>query len=706
MYIAARHIFLPQGTAPVPIHDYTPPAWKLKETEQPIPGPATWLSVISHRQFWPVAALDAPGKAGNNPSILEPGTGVPDQPNERPLPRIPGETSFLMWLCLLWAGWHLACCASGSYFGSSRVLACFAPVPGRQHKQLILLGSLLVAIPAIILPLSCGLVSTALAPWRQAALGLWGVLLLAAALGACDANFTLPVLKGGEKESHFQYWRRVGVAAFAALFLLVGGYALFWIRYELTPQNRVPMFWRSLHLLSGVSPLLPQMLLLAGMYLWFWFSLQGTALFGSDRPFLPRQEDLPEFLPPVLSRSIQAQIEEAARPLGNSHLKFLIGAFLAALVIFGLALHGFAVRTLGERSFGIWIFVLLSACVAVILADTLQFLLAWKRLRELLVHLDRLRLRRTLSALGGLAWGSIWKMSGNVLEARYRIVTLQIESLVHLINLLSDRSPKDRAEQPSLEPLFTHLNATRKKVRDLADWYKSVHQAAPDRRRAWRESVPGSWLVKCSWKIFPQGATGTDLTDLYEFQEELAASAGAVLKNVLIPAWHSEKESLILEPRKTGEKEKESKEEGAETAGHPRPYVRAAEEFVILPYLGFIQNTLGRMRSIILGSLFLFVAGTLAVSSYPFDPLPVLGGIFLGLFLVTGAVVIYVNAGLHRDATLSHITNTEPGELGGQFWLRMIGFGIGPLIGVLTALFPALSDFLTSWLQPSAGAIQ
>ncbi|MFZ1052478.1 MAG: hypothetical protein WBP65_01620 [Candidatus Sulfotelmatobacter sp.] len=110
--------------------------------------------------------------------------------------------------------------------------------------------------------------------------------------------------------------------------------------------------------------------------------------------------------------------------------------------------------------------------------------------------------------------------------------------------------------------------------------------------------------------------------------------------------------------------------------GRQQALVFAEEEFFVLPYLGPIQNTLGRMRTIIMGSLFLFVAATFSASSYPFDPLPVLGGIFLAVFLITGGTVITVYAGMNRDATLSHITNTRPGELGGQFWLQLITFGI------------------------------
>jgi hypothetical protein len=82
----------------------------------------------------------------------------------------------------------------------------------------------------------------------------------------------------------------------------------------------------------------------------------------------------------------------------------------------------------------------------------------------------------------------------------------------------------------------------------------------------------------------------------------------------------------------------------------------------VLPYLAFIQNTLGRMRTIIMGSIFLFVAATFAVSSYPFDALPVLGSLFLAVFLITGGTVIAVYAGMNRDATLSHITNTPFGD--------------------------------------------
>ena len=113
-----------------------------------------------------------------------------------------------------------------------------------------------------------------------------------------------------------------------------------------------------------------------------------------------------------------------------------------------------------------------------------------------------------------------------------------------------------------------------------------------------------------------------------------------------------------------------------------------------------------RVRTIVLGSLFLFVAVTFAASSYPFDPLPVLGATFLGVFVIAGGISMMVLAQMHRDATLSYITHTQPGELGPQFWIHLITFGVGPLIGLLTTLFPALTDFVSSWLQPNMQVLQ
>jgi hypothetical protein len=74
--------------------------------------------------------------------------------------------------------------------------------------------------------------------------------------------------------------------------------------------------------------------------------------------------------------------------------------------------------------------------------------------------------------------------------------------------------------------------------------------------------------------------------------------------------------------------------------------------------------------------------------------------------VVGGVVIVKVYADMHRDATLSHVTNTKPGELGTEFWFKIVGFGFAPLIGLLTRIFPGMTDFVFSWLQPGISSLK
>ena len=84
----------------------------------------------------------------------------------------------------------------------------------------------------------------------------------------------------------------------------------------------------------------------------------------------------------------------------------------------------------------------------------------------------------------------------------------------------------------------------------------------------------------------------------------------------------------------------------------------------------------------------------------------ILGAIFLSVFVLISGLMVLVYSQMSRDATLSHITNTNPGELGIEFWVRLVGFGVGPLIGLLTTLFPSITDFVFSWLQPGMQSLK
>jgi len=684
LYIAGRGLIKDQGSN-IAIANYAPPAWARTTGQCDDARPPTWLTVIGHRQFWPLAVLDSQTLAKSQLTSRLPPAPMPDNPSisingdTNAMAVVPVEFWMLLLLCLAWSLLHLLWCARGSIspLPAAFRLAYFAPVPHWQHPALIGFGSMLVAAVAVVVATSSGLLK-----WK---LDGWNAVVAAAALAisflaylACATNFKLPSMCDSDFSKHDAGISR-RVAAVVSTCLLAG-FLLLHVGFllKLSKANEIPVFWRSVHLVSGVSPLLPQLFLLVGMYLWFWFCLRGLALFGDDRPRLPKQSDLklPDRTPtmPMFSREqLQTPLEEQARPLGGSYLAILGVIFPIVVVVCGIALQGVWLRTLGERNFGIFIFFWLALSIALILADTAQCWWTWRNLDVLLVYLDRLPLRRTLNALQGLSWRSVWAMSGNVLAERYCLVSRQIEAMRHLGNQIDSWTPEDPSAAENKKQLHDRISACQKQeLKALVAWYERLN-----------------------------GDSVTSVEPLRDLQEEFASIAAQVLTTVLIPSWQLDTNSLLVDSSKTRSTDVDGPS-GPTISPSVPAYVRAAEEFVVLPYVGFIQNILGRIRSTVIGALFLFVASTLAVSSYPFDPLPVLGGIFLAVFIITGATLIVIYAGMHRDATLSYITGTRAGELGLEFWRQLITFGIGPLLGLLTTLFPSITDFITSWLQPSS----
>jgi hypothetical protein len=701
---------------------------------------------------------------------------------QHPGPALPGEMMALLIVCVTLSVGHGLLCWKGSMIGTPRVRAYFAPVPRIQHPVLVFWGSLILGLLALTLAATTGLAEQI---FFNAVLDRWANIFILAAvivITACAcvgvvSNYALPVLSGNlpqrdaeagkgsapptepplsssetkDQGAERVYWKRqlgkwgnwlgqrrkpqawiLGVAWLLTLVLLSA------VRYErlnlrLSPFNFVPFILRNVHFRNGVSGLLPQVLLILGMYAWFWYTLQGLSLFGDDRPVLPPLSSLPDWVtkrnkfesqdddvdrrealkkvnapdpcPPrdgsemlgfrMFSKEEAGKpIEKAAIPLASGYLRSLVACVIVSFLVCLAGLGEPYLRTLGDRRFGALIFICVFLLVGVILADTLQFLRIWGRLRQLLVFLDRLRLRRTLSSLKGMSWDSVWSVSGNVLEERYRLISRQFESAQNLQNELLKWQTEGEEENNNRRVALQQLEDCMIKGFEFAEWYvNSV--AIPDGKK-------------------PVQRPTSNVTPLKEFQEILAKTGGRIMGRVILPDWLKETHSLILhlgpsESKREGEKESgdNSKSTGKSTSEPEiKPHVQAAEEFFVLPYLGFIQNILGRMRTLVFGILALFIAATLGISSYPFDPLPIIGAIFLILFVMVGTTIIFVYAEMHRDATLSHITNTNPGELGIDFWVRIATFGIPPLIGLLTTLFPSMTDFVVSFLQPGAQAIK
>src|ERR1035441_6684378 len=117
--------------------------------------------------------------------------------------------------------------------------------------------------------------------------------------------------------------------------------------------------------------------------------------------------------------------ERAADPIARLCRPFAVGGAGMTIVLFVLQIlvadmfstgNAEPIRSLGARSYATFICLLIAASVSVMLANAGQLLQTWLRLRQLLVHLDRMPLRRSMAAIPGVSWSSVWKISGNVLE--------------------------------------------------------------------------------------------------------------------------------------------------------------------------------------------------------------------------------------------------------------------------------------------------
>jgi hypothetical protein len=263
---------------------------------------------------------------------------------------------------------------------------------------------------------------------------------------------------------------------------------------------------------------------------------------------------------------------------------------------------------------------------------------------------------------------SLWRLSGSGSRARTRVVSRQLESLAHLHNELKG---------------FEWRNCWGGRLRDSV-------------RSTWQKGHAFIDL-RNQGKDFAILNTPEAQTMRLVFRD----CAEIAIEELLEPAWRDER--CFLEVHEPSGEAGTSHEKIKLSDNMP---VRAGEEFVCLIYVGYLQNLLGRMRTMVLSTAGLFAAIALAMGFYPFTPRPTISLSLLFLLLAIGTVVGLVFAGLDRDSTLSHITNTEPGSLGAHFWVRMVSFIGVPAMGLIVAQFPEITDFVFSWIEPTMSAMK
>lgn len=130
-----------------------------------------------------------------------------------------------------------------------------------------------------------------------------------------------------------------------------------------------------------------------------------------------------------------------------------------------------------------------------------------------------------------------------------------------------------------------------------------------------------------------------------------------------------------------------------------------AAEFVALRFVAVIRYISLQMRNMLAMMSFGFVLLVLALESYPFQPRERIGWWILGTFAALSASILYVFRGLGKDLILKRLAAARPGKFDIAFLWPAIKFGVLPILTVLASQFPALSNFLFSWLEPALDSL-
>lgn len=677
-----------------------------------------WLTVVGRDGYWPVAHLSG-------------------QPQEAGLVwfriRPPVSWIFLFFAVILLTAAYIVYTWGGSFIGNAGGMVAFAPVKNTTRNGILcIFGCLLVGAMLLLvrpsdffsdrrawavtgwITISLLILSCSADLWRRAA----GRRTRA---GGDEQQFRAPAEPESPANNRGAKPGQVALAtqalgAVKAAERMVLTRAWFWfiavvsvgVLASFRVLNRAHLhniaLYRYVHASSGVSPLLPLLLLLAGGFWWAWYSLKGMVLLDARRPRLPEQKELPakrnsSFF--MLSERGNRALLRVAKPLTSDWRVYvpLGAATVVALLLMHWSDRGSLrlIEGLEGVSFD-WTYEIALGVILFILATTLlQLALTWLECRSLLRSLDRLPLRRGFQGLKGFSWHPIWHLSAGGMHDLNAIFTRELEGLTHLHN-----TPALMLQNPELA---TAVGEAKEYLDHCRDYFNEALEENQGKagRPSWRQRLSslGDRIARLPGRIWRGDFRDQTqmIEKVQELRKRLASVCGEALK-YLAAQWERERGPVPVKESNANEGTRET------LSDQQTPEIRLAEQFVCLIYVNFIFMILRQIRTLLTIVAGLFVFAVLSLSSYPFVPTASIRSVMLLLFLALAAVAAIVYAQMHGDSTLSRVTDTSPGKLGGDFWLRL-GSAVGlPLIGLLAYQFPQVNSLLFSWLQPALQSLK
>jgi hypothetical protein len=489
--------------------------------------------------------------------------------------------------------------------------------------------------------------------------------------------------------------------------------------------NQLLYYERAIALNSGVSPMMPILILtfITGL----WLMCQLTRLYyaerfwekGGDR-FDPgagpagerikliqwHRERIMRLTVKVLPRTVDKLVDAAPSPLVFFMLVFASGVLIFVLVrqlyrmIPSVDFQGFTPLVL----FWIWFLV-----VTVIIA-LLRFLWLWKAIEDLLRFFTSLPMLSAYSRVPPALSRTFGRYLGQFRLRRLGLA-IPVQQWLAVARGFDDlRAPICRAMYDKDFGLLENRDAN-----VFVRVEQSIKGQPHSDRPCARTSLQAASDIQAQFfKDTSENEAGeSDDVATSETWSDLRRAAIDCL-HILVPYWRSTRVSEQFDGAPGGEPASGSaalESDGPASSGHRRAqnpvqdplivWMQSVEDLVALRVVAFISQGAVHLRNL---GAYLAVAPALlllAISSYPLAPqrfMIVLMWAVLLLVVVTGVTVVIQ---MERNEFLSRVSRTKPDKIAFDptFVMNVLAFVLPLLIATL-AQFPFVSDTILQWLEP------
>jgi hypothetical protein len=665
--------------------------------------PYVWLSVLGRDGFWPVASF-RPSENGPKQSTLRIAAPSPvdqDPTDDKLTNANPGAWKIAYCICFLMMILHAVFTRFGSTLSPLEASAQFASARDDTDVSVIALGAL--ALSTALLVLLCA--RSPLERWK----GTWFLTLLLWVPFFVFVIVMYRAIATSRKQPTVATRFAAAVLFIAAFLSLLSGGAFVGAH----------MYWpsRLVNLDSGVSPVLPVLLLLAAGYWWSWQSLRGIALVDQRRPRLPSCSDLAannsHFDAFHISDVEGDELRDTAHPF-TFQWQILVPVFVLLAFTLTVVDPRHPIQTVEGFFYDLSYSLLLLLMVSTFLGCLLKLVRTWTECRQILGGLDRTPLRYAFSRMKRLSWHSMWNPGGSTLRETYKLMSRGMEDVIRLETLLKPaNAPPEPADDTDLALLsgdvrsaYLELRDTRRKRAELYSKYMEIMKGSTNNAK---NVCPDSGGLKESWRQRhdreQQKMPGLQL-GIEDLQKRMARSAAALLAAPLKAVWSKDFSPSVSDPSVIcGAKDDKAGKDGDNYKCLRLARV-LAEEYVALVYVNFLVSVLLRLRTMVMCAAGMYVFIVLSINTYPFEPHLALQSMAVLMLIVMGVAVGTVYAQMHRDNLLSRLTSSKPGELGWDFWLKLASAGAIPVFSLLASQFPSIRQFLFSWLEPALQAVK